>query len=189
MINFKNQQDAVPSAIILCSILILVSTLLYELLAPKPNALAHSVQKARDEKELKKQVKFTKEQVVELDKKVHSRLWKGDTDAITATLLGKATTLAKQNTLGLTAFRPQKPQALEGVMELPFSIIVTGSFMAVQRMAHALEDKNNNVALRSLQVASADSATSNVMATINLSAYKEVIVPKTTQPTTRARKQ
>ncbi len=174
MINFKNQQDVAPSVIILCSIFIMLGTLIYGLAVKVPTSLTLTKGRMASKKKLEHDIKTAKADSVTLAQQVKTRLWTEKPDAITAKILGKVTLLAKQYSLGVTAFRPQKQQILDGVTELPYNIIVTGSFPSVQKVARELESSSARLALRSLQFASADSATSSVSATLNVSAFVEL---------------
>lgn len=173
MINFKNPQDAAPSAVILCAIFIMLATLIYGLAVPVPSSATLANGRIKSQKKLEGDIRNAKKDAKALAQQVKARLWAEKPDAITAQILGKVTLLAKQHSLGVTAFRPQKQQILTGVTELPYNIIVTGSFPAVQKMARELENSSARLALRSMQLASSDAATSAVSATLNVSAFIE----------------
>lgn len=187
MINFQNRQDMGASGVILCSILIMLITLIYELTVKVPSSVSLANGRIQSKKKLQHEIAFTKTEAKALELKVKGKLWTGNADRITAAILSKTTLMAKQYSLGLTAFRPQKPQTLEGVMELPYSIIVTGTFPSVQKAARQLEDSGNRLALRSIQFASSDAASSSVSATLNISAFVE-LKEAPSEPKTGAKK-
>ena len=171
MLNFKNREEAVPSALIVLSLLILLGSLLYMLLVPTPTTARLANGKERSRKQLEEEIVKAKSRELEARKAFAPRLWAGNTETVTASVLADLTNKANKTKLQVGAFRPQKLQALEGLTELPFSIQVAGPFPQVRAFIAALDIPNSRLALRSVQIASSDAATSAVTATLGISAY------------------
>jgi Tfp pilus assembly protein PilO len=81
---------------------------------------------------------------------------------------------AQRRSLKIGAFRPQKQQTLAGLTELPYSVQVSGPFLSVRAFLSVLDSSSSKLALRSVQIASADGKSSLVTATLGLSAYVPV---------------
>ncbi len=183
MINFKNRDEALPSALIVLSLLILVGALLFMLLVPKPTTAGLTKGRERSRKQLEAEIVSAKSRDMESRKAFAPRLWAGNTETITATILADLTQRANKSKLQVGAFRPQKQQALEGLTELPYSIQVAGPYPAVRSFIATLDVPNSRLALRSLQFASSDASSSAVTATLGVSAYLLSITPSAVKET------
>jgi len=175
VINFKNKDEVLPSALIVFSVVVLLvslGALLIPMLSPEKGL---SRGRDRSRLEIQKQIKVSEESTLEATTKARPRLWSGDTDAVTAAVLAQLTRQSNQQALVLTAFRPQKPQALEGVAELPFTVQVAGSYAKVRAFVAGLDVSNTKLAVRSFQFASTDGATDAVTANVSFCAY---VVPQ-----------
>lgn len=177
MLNFKNRDEALPSGLIVVSLLILLGSLLYMLIVPKPTTAGLVTGRERSRKQLEDEIVKAKTRDLEARKAFAPRLWAGNTETITASVLAELTTKANKGKLQMGAFRPQKQQMLEGLTELPFSLQVAGPFPAVRAFIATLDVPNSRLALRSVQFASSDAATSAVTATLGISAYMLSIPP------------
>jgi len=171
MINFKNRAEAVPSAILLCAILTLAATLAYMILVPLPNAAGVVQGRERSRRQLVTQIAQVRERAKEAHAGSDARLWNGDHDTVMAAILARLTKVAAHNNLTLAAFRPQKPQQVSGMTELPITLQVSGPYPTVLAFLRSVDAPANRLALRSLQIASSDAATNTVAATVGLSAY------------------
>lgn len=171
LLNFKSRADVLPSALILGSILILLGTLAYMILVPMPSAAGVARVQERNRQQLQSDIQQAKTRAGEAKQAAAARSWQGTPDSVMAVALARLTQQAAQHHLQIAAFRPQKPQAVSGMTELPFTVQVAGPYPAVLAFLGSLDAPANKMALRSLQVASADASTSTVTATAGLSAY------------------
>ena len=183
MINFKQRDEVLPSALIVLSIVILAATLAYMLLVPPPTAAGMAKGREMSRQKIQDEIDRARARSAQIEKANRARLWQGNVDTVTSAALGKLTDLANRRSLKMTAFRPQRPQELEGVSEIPFSVQISGPYPAVRAMIAALDSSGAKLALRSVQMASSDPATSAVTATLGLSAY---IASEPTTPPTRS---
>lgn len=177
MLNFKNREEALPSGLIVLSLLILLGSLLYMVLVPKPTTAGLATGRERSRKQLEEEIVKAKTRELEARKAFAPRLWAGNTETVTASVLADLTNKANKSKLQVGAFRPQKLQPLEGLTELPFSIQVAGPFPAVRAFVATLDVPNSRLALRSMQIASSDAGSSAVTATLGISAYMLSITP------------
>ena len=171
MISFKHRNDRLPSALILLSIAVLAGTLGYMLLVPPPSAAGVVAGRERSRRQLEQEIARATARTEEVRKAVKPRLWQGNAEAVTAAVLNQLTEQAARRSLRITAFRPQRSQALEGITELPFSVQISGPYAAVRATMAALDAAGSKLAVRSVQVASSDGETSAVTATLGVSAY------------------
>lgn len=182
MIGFKNKDDVLPSTLIVLAILLLAGSLAFMLLAPKQTVKGLADKNRRNQLQVQKQIDDAKEASARATEEAKLRLWTGRPERVTAEVLAYVTGQTNANKLKLGAFRPQRTVLLEGAAELPFSVQVSGNFPAVRAFLSALDTPKGRLALRSIQLAGADAASSNVTATLSLSAY----VPLDAVPTTDA---
>ncbi|MES2463914.1 MAG: type 4a pilus biogenesis protein PilO [Armatimonadota bacterium] len=181
MINFKNRDEVVPSVLILLSIALLVGSLLFMLLVPKPTTAGLANGRDRSRRQIREEAQKATERYKTAQAAVRPRLWNGTGDSVTGAVLALLAQQAQQRTLKIGAFRPQKQQTLAGLTELPYSVQVSGPFLSVRAFLSALDSRTSKLALRSVQIASADGKTSQVTATLGLSAY----VPADPAPSAR----
>ncbi|MCX6369322.1 MAG: type 4a pilus biogenesis protein PilO [Armatimonadetes bacterium] len=170
-LNFKNPQEAGPSAVMLAALVILTGSLGYMLLVKKPTTEGIAMGKERSRKELLEQIERTQLSGQQTRAQLSARLWQGDPDTIAAAVLAQLTQEATARKLKLSAFRPQRTQTLPELSELPFSVQISGPYPAVHAFAATLDRPSSKLALRSLQLASSDAASNAVTATLGLSAY------------------
>lgn len=171
MINFKQREFILPSALMLLSILVLGGTLAYMLLVPEPNAAGVVKGRAASRRKIEGEIEQAKERNRAMQQQVRPRLWEGNTEAITASVLAKITNEVNRRNLRMTAFRPQKPQMLENLTELPYTVQLAGPFPAVRETIRTFDAPGSKLAVRSLQIASADGASSEVTASLAVCAY------------------
>ncbi|MBC8137848.1 MAG: type 4a pilus biogenesis protein PilO [Fibrella sp.] len=182
MINFKRQDDILPSSLIVAAILMLFATLLYMVLVPVPSTAGLAKGRDLSRRKLTQEIEAARERADELEKTNRAYLWNETAESVTASVLGDVTAQARRKSLKMTAFRPQRPQTLETLTELPFSVQLSGPYPAVRDVVSSLNTPQSRIALRSLQMASSDGGSSAVTATIAFSAY--TVLPK--KPATRS---
>lgn len=171
MINFKNREELAPSLLALASVLTLLGTLLYMVMVPPPSAAGLAKGRNLSRIKIEEEIETAKKRAAELEQTNLQRLWTGSPEAVTAAVLDTLTKQAATRSLKLTAFRPQRTQPLNGLTELPFSVQVSGPYTKVREVLSSLDAPGSRLALRSVQIASADAASSSVTATLAISAY------------------
>ncbi|HEY3330193.1 MAG TPA: type 4a pilus biogenesis protein PilO [Capsulimonadaceae bacterium] len=168
MINFKNKDEILPSTIILLSIIIMAATLAFMLLVPTPKPIKPNYKSLRD---YTKRIASAKASQHTFRERIAPRIWSGDADTVSASVLSLLSNRANEKGVKLGAFRPQRAQPLAGVTEFPFIVQVTGSYSGVHGIMASLDAPGSRVVLRSVQVSSSQDAGTEVTVTLGLSAY------------------
>ena len=171
MISFGRPEEVAPSILVILSILVLAGTLAYMLLVPKPSAAGSARAWTSSRRRMVDDIADTRKQTRLARAAVRPRLWRGDPEAVTATILAQLTTQTGHRALKLTAFRPDRPKAFEEVTELRFDAQVAGPYAGVHSLMDALDARGSKVALRSVQITSSQAAVNTVAATLGLSAF------------------
>jgi len=171
MISFQRREDVVPSVLVILSILVLACTLAYMLLIPKPSAAGSARAWTSSRRRIADDIADTRRQARLAQMTVRPRLWRGDPEAVTATILAQLTGQTGKHLLKLTAFRPERPQVFEEVTEVRFDIQVAGPYAGVHYLLGALDAPGSKIVLRSVQIAPAAAAANAVTATLGLSAF------------------
>jgi Tfp pilus assembly protein PilO len=167
---------------ILAAIVMLLGTLLYMLLVPTPSTAGLAKGRDLSRRKITKEIETARQRANELEKANQAYLWSDTAESVTASVLNDITAQARRKSLKMTAFRPQRPQTLETLTELPFSVQLSGPYPAVRDVVAALDTPQSKIALRSLQMASSDGGSSAVTATLAFSAY--TVLPK--KPATKS---
>lgn len=171
MISFGRPEEVAPSVLVILSILVLAGTLAYMLLVPKPSTAASARAWTSSRRRMVDDIADTRKQTRLARAAVRPRLWRGDPESVTATILAQLTTQTGHRALKLTAFRPDRPKAFEEMTELRFDVQVTGPYAGVHSLMDALDSRGSKVALRSVQITLSQVAGNTVAATLGLSAF------------------
>ena len=176
MISFKTKEDTLPSVLIILAILIALAAAVYWALFPVPDIA--SVAKASNEQQfqLRRQIR-NEEQDADLSRaQIGARLWNGDSNHVGADVLALVTTSTSLNNVKLAAFRPLKQVDLNGVVQLPYTVQLSGPFSGpddkgVRAVMRNLDDSKSKVVLNSVQINSSEENAGAVTATLGISAY------------------
>jgi Tfp pilus assembly protein PilO len=161
------------NAVLGATMVALVGLLLFDLLAPKPTIQGKLTQRMRSDQALLTETHRLNAEYAAARAALEARIWQGTTDSVGAAALAKATSLAKNHGLNLTAFRPQKPVQEGELTRLAFVMTLEGSYPALQAMVRSLETPAHRLSVHLVQVASADEASDSVNATVGVSAFME----------------
>lgn len=171
MINFQRREDVMPSALIVFSILVLAGTLAYMILVPKPSLAVSARAGTSSRRRMVDDIADTRKQAHRTRAAVKPRLWQGDPEAVTATILAQLTASTGKRSLKLLAFRPDRTQPFDEITELRFEAQVSGPYAGIHSLMDSLAAPGSKVALRSAQMTVSQTAGSTVMATLGLSAF------------------
>jgi len=171
MLNFRNKDEILPSALIALSLLILAATLAYMLLVPPPSAAGIAKGRERSKRQIQAEIVKAKAKAAKAKAGYEGHLSSGSADAVLAQTLAQLTTRANRYHLKMGAFRPQKAKLLGSLTELPCTVQVSGPYPTVVSFLSSLDAKGTRVALRSAQIAAADGATGAATAMLGLSVY------------------
>ena len=171
ILDFKQRDLRLPVAMAALALLLLTGSLLLAAFAPAPGAESIAHARARTRRQMRTEIAQVSARSRELEQAVRPRLWQGSIESITSLVLKEVADQARGSGVKLTGFRPQKVQALKGVVEVPFAAHVTGRYPSVRAMVAALDAPGTRIALRSVQFASADDASSAVTVALNMSVF------------------
>jgi len=187
-ISFKRPEDVLPSALILLALVILAVSLGLILLAPVQTKAAVDKSHKNSLRKLVNQISDLNRRADGAQKEAATRLWTGDPETVSTSVLGSLTNQANSLSLKVGAFRPQRIVQVDGLTELPFSVQITGPYTRVRKVLATYDTATSKVAIRSVQIASsAQSSTYDVTATVQISAYiaTQPVVTMSTAPSTK----
>ena len=170
-LNFKDKTLVIPSAIIVASLVILVAALLVGLFVPLPSTNGVAKSPELQLKDLNHQITMLQTQEQTAGQTIAARTWQGSQNDVSAAILANLTAQAKLEGLAVGSFRPQRTTDLNGVTELPYAVQITGPYPGVRLMMRSLDSPKSKVVLRSAQITAATNSTTDVAATLGLSAY------------------
>ena len=186
-ISFKRPEDVLPSALILLALVILAVSLGLILLAPVQTKAAVDKSHKNSLRKLVNQISDLNRRADSAQKEAATRLWTGDAETVSTSVLGSLTNQANSLSLKVGAFRPQRIVQVDGLTELPFSVQITGPYTRVRKVLATYDTSVSKVAIRSVQIASsAQSSTNDITATLQLSAYiptQALVVPAASKAT------
>jgi len=143
-----------------------------DLIIPKPRNPLSSHQKNQDVKDLNRAAKVLENQVKTSKSEVARYVWSENMDRITSKSLDTVTALTQANKVQLLGFRPpQKTTIEDGLVHIPYLILLSGSFLSVENFVESLEAPKNKLAVEMVQFSSADSSSDQVSATVGVIAY------------------
>lgn len=165
------------NSVLAVSMLLLAGAALYDRLVPIPKAdLSPQARKARQDKVIS-EVQVLDKQADEAKLQLLTQIWKEDPEAIGPATMEKITRSAKANGLVIGSFRPQKPVEEPPLTRFPYMVSVDGTYLGVLAFVRDLENPGNKIVVNSIQIASADGASSAVTATISIWAFRETTAP------------
>jgi len=148
------------------------------LLMPKPTAKDALVKQREQERNIQANAARTEKDFEVAKAKVASETWSGGTQGVGPGALAAINKLATKYRVQLSGFRPERPSQASGLDLLPYSVTATGAFLDVLNFVKAIENPDNKLAVDSLQIASSEANSDQVIATIGLNAYLVTEAPK-----------
>ena len=141
-------------------------------LIPKPStALVYAKQKAQEQKILAQSAKAQKD-YDNLHKTLVTRTWSGGAQNVGPGALQAMNALATKYRVKLSGFRPERTTQASSLNLLPYSVTATGGYTDVLGFVKAIENPDNKLAVDSIQIASSEANTDQVIATIGITAYQ-----------------
>lgn len=180
MINLNDPRDQTPNAIGITGVVLLVGAgIVFGFIKPEnPDSIKKKHNAALRKLEEREET-ATKEKV-QSAALVERYRWNSKIDDVAPAALDTITKLAKQNNLTLVSFRPQKPIDSAALTQLPFQMIVDGSFVNVANLIQSIERTDSKLAIQQVQYAGQEGETDIVTANINLIAF--IKKPEATKP-------
>jgi Tfp pilus assembly protein PilO len=178
VISFKSRAEIVSSIAILAAIGIVLATAAFMIFVPIPTAKGVASAKIKARNEIEDQIKDLKSKRAVLATSISARLWTLPPDQIGPKALESITEFARREKLTLKAFRPQKANEVNGLMQLPYLIAIEGSYPGLMRFLNDLQTAELKVATSVVQLANTDPNSDLVSATIGVVAYRSLEVAK-----------
>ncbi len=148
------------------------------LLLPKPSARDAFLKQKEQEKQIQSDADRSQTDFAAAKAKVVAETWNGGAETVGPGALAVMNTLATKNRVQLSGFRPERTSQTAGLDFLPYSVTATGAYLDVLSFVKAIENPQNKLAVDSLQIASSEANTDQVIATIGLTAYRVTEVAK-----------
>lgn len=145
----------------------------YHFFAPMPSANVRVNARLNEKHKLEQDRDQARSDVTKLRTDSDIHLWKVPTDQIAVSALADVTDLAILHQLKLVSFRPQRIIEDDGVQRVPYLANLQGPFPNVIAFINDLETSEEKLAVNSVQIASADGATSLVSASVGIVGYQE----------------
>lgn len=161
-----------PSNTIMILACVLLAGSVVGLIVPKPNAKDVQAKERTETKKLKTSAEVAKRDALLAKASVVSRTWVGEQSTIQAQLVNLTTSLAKKRGVEWLRLQPQKSVVGGALEQVPFLLVVEGPFPAVASLERDLEAPQNRLAISAFQVASSDSESNKVSASIGLVAHR-----------------
>ncbi len=151
--------------------LVIVGAVAYDFAAaePKPDVSASSHRQRLVG--LQRDIDSAEESLDRLDAERTKRLWTADERAINAAVLDRVTSQAKESSVKMVGFRPQRAETDGTLRRLPFLVLLEGRYLDVLKMLRALETPDSKIAVNLVQMASSDGSSDRVNASFGIIAF------------------
>ena len=176
MISFRTRNAAIASTLILAAFLMLIGTTAWFLM-PLPTAKSAAIQNSNKKLALIKGIDESDVSRSKADAEIRKLLWTGAPETVAPQAMTKITELARKRGLKLVAFRPAKFVEGQGLIGVPVGVTVDGTFPNTMLFVKDIEKSDLNLAVSTVQVASADAASDRVTGTVNVVAYLKATAP------------
>ncbi len=177
MIVLRYREDPTATIVTAAGIVLLLSSVAFMFLAPKPNA-AEAIRKQNAR--IATAVRATdaaKARASQANAFVATNTWSGNIEEISPTALARVTQSARQRGLNLLSFRPQRAADNNLPIQLPFLATLEGTYPSVLQFARDLETKGSRLVVSSVMVSSTDASSDRVTASIGLVAFIDPTPP------------
>ena len=172
MMRAKADPKAASNLVLILACVLLAGSALAGVLMPKPLDAAEKKKaeaKRREQIEAVARAKTLEEAARAV---VLTRTWTGADAAITSAVLDLTTTLARKRGVSFVRLQPQRNVVGGALDQLPYLVVVEGSFPAIAALEKDLEVPENRLAVNAFQISSSDSETNKVSASISIVAQR-----------------
>ena len=141
---------------------------IYVLLMPRPRPKQTKISTRREESTLRE----TRDSILKAQAAVGTRAWTGEDAAITGRILDMTTQLARTHNVSFVRLQPQRATLGVALEQLPYLLVVEGPFPNVAALERDLEVPANRLAVNAIQLASSDTESNKVSASIGIVAHR-----------------
>jgi len=139
---------------------------------PKPSIASVNAYQRSQQTKINIGVEQANKDLATAKAKVDAHAWSGGAEGVGPGALQAMNSLATKYKVKLSGFRPERPTKASGLDMLPYSVTATGAYLDVLNFAKAIENPDTKLAVDSLQVASSQANSDQVIATIGITAYR-----------------
>ena len=172
MINLKAKDEMATNVAYLIAVVIIVGTLLFTLLVPKPTAKAVFAKRDAEERSIVSQVSKDHADLALRKAKVAEATWTGPAEKIGPAALTAINALALKHKVKLSGFRPERTSETAGLQMVPYTVTADGAFPDVLNFTKDIESSNSKLCVDSVMIASSDANGDLVTANIGVTAYR-----------------
>lgn len=142
------------------------------LFLPKPSTASIVAMQKQQEAQIQGRAEDAQDDFDIAKEKVVGLTWKGGAEQVGPGALQSMNALATKYRVKLSGFRPSRTAQASGLDLLPFSVTATGSYPDLLNFVKAIENPDNKLAVDSLQIASSEANSDQVIATVGITAYR-----------------
>ncbi len=157
--------------VIVIGMLLLVGLSAAEIFIPKPGTVMAERRYQREKQELVASIAETDAKLKAHTVEVEQLTYTGIPDAITPIILEEINKVAKTKYVNVKSFRPQKSEAGDGIVRIPYVLLVEGRFVDIVSFVRTADEPSTLYSVNLLQTASADGESDRVNATIGIVAF------------------
>lgn len=163
--------SATWNVVIILGMILLVGLCAAEILIPKPGHIVAERRYQREKIELTAAIQKAEDTLKSHTAEVEQLTYTGIPDSITPRILEQVNQIAKTNNVNVKSFRPQRVEAGDGIVRLPYILLVDGKFTDVVSFVRTADEPSTLFSVNLLQTAAADGQSDRVNATIGLVAF------------------
>jgi hypothetical protein len=158
------------NVVTIIAVILFAGVALFDTFAPKPVVTKTKRQFGQDRAVALKQAEEEKEKLQVAQNDVSKYVWSANSN-VQSQSLSTVTALATKYKVQLQSFRPERSTEEDGLVHMPYLILVQGDYLSVTKMLKDVENPRNKLAVNMVQYSSADTSTDRVNATIGVIAY------------------
>jgi len=172
MINFKDQDERPTSMVMVGSLLIILGSVAFMALAPKPAPALTEVQIRKQKNAAKIAIKTAQEQIDAATATIENSTWSGTPEEVLPLALQKVASMAQTHHLKVVGFHPQTVIVAPSITLIPCIVNVDGAFVNVVSFEKDIEAQGTNLVVNLMQMATADQESNKVTGSIGIVAYQ-----------------
>jgi hypothetical protein len=174
MINFRQKNEVMPSALILVSLIALTLTFAFYgwiwWVNTHPTGITARASELRLHRMQEETTDIKNQQAAAL-RFIAPKVWSGDVEQVSASVLAQLTAECKQQNVTIGSFRPSKPTMINGVTELPFTVQMTGAYKGLHAVLSSIDAPVSRVVLQSAQITSAQVSKNTLTANLEMASF------------------
>jgi hypothetical protein len=172
----RYREDPVAGGVMIAALALLIGTLLFIVLAPRP-PMPSAADKIEAQNKITLETDAANKALAESNAYNASKLWVGDEQKVGPDVFAAVNAVAKAHGLSLERLQPQRLNDKTVPSQLPYLAIVSGGYAGVAGFVKDLETPGTKLVVSSVMVSSSDSASDKVTGSVGIVAYLAPSVP------------